>query len=124
MSSLFIAANATGVLRGDLNAPNPLATFNNGIAFSPAGKIYVTITTDPNDSYIGGLRVSPLGQLVVGGEVVSQRPYVANAGILGGKLDGVTIFKDVGATPPVTDDPYVNGVRVNELNGVYVSSVL
>ena len=122
--SLYIAANAIGVLRGDFNAPNPNATYNNGIAFSPAGKIYVTVATDPNDSYVGGRRLSPLGQLVVGGEIVSQRPYVANAGILGGKLDGVTIFKDVGAIPPVTDDAYVNGVRVNELNGVYASSLL
>ena len=122
MSSLFIAASTEGVVRAEISAPNSSSHFNAGLAFSAAGKLHITAVQTPDDSYIGGHRISPTGQLVVGDGVIGQRPYLGNSGLPCGKLDGATIRQD--NQTPVPDEPYVNGVRVGPLGGVFMSATL
>ena len=100
-------------------AVNPATdTYNCGLAFAPDGALRVTTVQVSNDVYINGFRVSPFGALVVGDGTPPQRPYTYNAGFPCRKLD-YAMVRQTNQTPSA-NEPFVNGVRVGPLGGVYM----
>lgn len=83
-----------------------------GIAVNPSGQVHITNT--PSTLFANGFMVSPTGQLVMStGPIVGfleGLPRVAG-GALKGQVD----------TVPAASDPYVGGVRVGPLGGVYTT---
>lgn len=93
---------------------------NSGLAYNAAGQLCTTTTLGPNDVYLGGFRVATTGHLVVGDGVPEARPYVMKSGLPFDKRNGAMIRQmDV---VPAPGDPFVAGVRVGALGGVYATT--
>lgn len=94
--------------------------WNEGLGYSATGQLCVTSTLTPNDTYIGGIRRSPIGALVVSsqiGTLTYNGGWPCNSG--GGTDGSVARQVDI---PPALGDPYVNGVRIGPLGGVYMTT--
>ena len=106
-----------------LDGPPPAGSpFNGGLAFSPTGQVYGA-NAQPTDTFIGGWRVSILGELVETDGLVPNRPYDFNAGMPQAKQGspsnrGGALIRQVDNVPAATE-PYVAGVRVGPLGGMY-----
>ena len=117
---MFLTRTPTGLVNVTAVAPTPASAVVAGLAYDPNGALHVTTTDSPTDTYLGGMRVSPIGQVVVGNGNPPARPYVYNAGLPFDRRDGRLIRQE--DTAPSPSDPYVAGVRVGPLGGVYFST--
>ena len=116
---MIIALNNIGELLVIVGVPPAGSPFVNGFAYQAStGRLYTTATKSATDTFKGGVRVSALGQLVTEAGNPPDRPYFFNGGIPSSKLNSATIcqFDNV----PAPSDPYVGGVRVGPLGGVYL----
>jgi len=95
-------------------------SWNSGMGFNAAGALCTSTSPGANDSYQGGKRLDPVGRLVVGNGDPPARPYNFNAGLPFDKRDG-SLIRQMNQTPASTD-PFVAGVRVGPLGGVYMLS--
>ena len=96
-------------------------SWNSGMGFTAAGALCTTTTQSGTDSYQGGKRLDPVGRLVVGdapGGIGAIWDW--NAG-LPFRPDNGTLIRQMNQTPAPTD-PFVAGVRVGPLGGVYMLS--
>lgn len=105
--------------------PPPGATFNGGLAFDSQGRVY-SANIQPDDVFVGGMRVSQRGELVetdaagqVPGEAYVAGLPVANAGAP--PREGA-VLRQVD-TIPAPNDPFVAGVRVGPLGGMYQTTL-
>lgn len=95
-------------------APQPGDFFNSGIAMTPAGAVRVTSGSAPqvfNNGFgmmnIGALCIAPGGVIAI---YQAGLPFTAD-----GRL--VTQLNQI----PASSDPFVGGVRVGPLGGVYTT---
>ena len=95
-------------------------TFNAGIGYDAQGRMCYTNVPGGSDVWVGGKRVDPVGEVVCGNGTPAARPYVFNAGLPFNKNDGALI-RQVDTNPAPTD-PFVAGVRVGPLGGVYMTT--
>jgi hypothetical protein len=98
------------------------AVFNGGLAFTPQGQVY-SANQQASDVFVGGWRVSVLGELVETDSTPAQRSgQVFVAGIPVGNSGTPSrpgaVLRQVNQTPAPTD-PYVARVRVGPLGGMY-----
>lgn len=91
-----------------------------GIRVNSLGEAYTTTNPAGTDVWVGGLRLSQLGQVVVGNGVPAARPYNYVGGFPFDKRDG-SLIRQLDLTP-APSDPYVVGIRVGSLGGVYMSN--
>lgn len=94
-----------------------------GLGYTADGRLCTTTTVSANDRTQSGLRRSNDGLLVVGDGVAAARPYFYNWGIPTDKQSsraGVVIRQT--DTVPAATDPYVGGVRIGPLGGVYTTT--
>lgn len=109
------------VLTDPVGAP---VAWRGGIGFTAEGALCTTTTVSPIDVWLGGRRVSTEGRLVIGSGDVAARPYNFNAGIPSDSRSGRAgvVIAQANQTPAPTD-PFVAGIRVGPLGGVYVVPV-
>jgi len=95
--------------------PAANATFQGGIAISPLGQLYTTVAAP--SSFSNGFGVSPRGELCVGSTAIVNYlegiPRLAN-GAVRTQLDVV----------PAATDPFLGGLRIGPVGGVYLSSAV
>lgn len=110
-----------------VDGPPPAGSpFIGGLAFNNLGQVY-SANASPTDVFIGGWRVSVLGELVETNAVPEvNRDY--NAGMPQSGPGGLVgregaILRQVD-TVPSASDPYVAGVRVGPLGGMYQTTSL
>ena len=94
--------------------------WNAGIGVAASNRVCVTTTESPTDVYVDGMRLDSVGRIVVIAGDPAGRPYFFNGGLPSDKRNGDTIYQ-LNVTPLATD-PFVAGVRVGELGGVYMTS--
>ena len=83
-----------------------------GIARNAVGQVHITPTV--SDNFVNGLMVSDTGQLVMSSDPI--------AGYLGGfPRDALGRVKGQTDTIPDPKDPFVSGIRVGPLGGVYTT---
>jgi hypothetical protein len=102
--------------------PEVGATFNGGLAFSKLGQVY-SANLQASDGFVGGFRVSQLGELVETDSTPPQRAgqvFVAGLPVAnsGSPSRPGAVLRQVNTTPGATD-PFVAGVRVGPLGGMY-----
>lgn len=101
-----------GALAGPPAAGSP---FNNGVAFHPDGRAYTTTVPDVTDRFIGGVRVSNLGELVTiaAGAAIDYNAGLTQSGVgTAAGSEGALVSQVDQAL--VAADPYINGgVRVS-----------
>jgi hypothetical protein len=88
-------------------------SWNAGLGYAANGALCTTQVLGPNDQYIGGWRLDPLGRVVVA--ALGGGPIFFNGGIpfnANGSLVGQP------NVVPIATDPYVRGIRVGAA-GVY-----
>lgn len=114
-----------GRVRSVNGPPGAGATFNGGLAFDDQGRVY-SANIQPDDTFVGGMRVSQRGELVetgatgqIPGEVYVAGLPVANAGTP--PREGA-VLRQVDVVPAL-GDPYVAGVRVGPLGGMYQTTL-
>lgn len=98
-------------------------TLSAGLGFTLDGRLCTTITISPTDRFQGGLRRDNVGRLVVGDGTLNSRPYFYNGGIPSDKRNAAAgaVIRQMD-TIPVATDPFVRGVRVGPLGGVYMTT--
>jgi hypothetical protein len=101
-------------------APAQVPTFlHAGIGYTPSGQMCTWTTPNTDDRFIGGWRVRNNGQVIVAD---ASPPHVFNEGLPFSKLDG-SLIRQTDVTPAPTD-PYVAGIRVGPLGGVYFTTAI
>jgi len=118
MSYLTVLGNVDdqGRLHTFPGVPTPPSPLRGGIAMLPTGRTCINNILET--TFVNGFMVDTVGSLVVnvGGTIVGYHMGLPRdvEGRLVGQLDVV----------PAATDPYVNGVRVGPLGGVYATSAL
>jgi len=97
--------------------------YSAGLGYTQDGRLCVTSTLNPLDTFQAGLRRDNEGRLVVGDGVLDSRPYFFNHGIPTDKrpASAGAVIRQMDTTP-VASDPYVAGVRVGPRGGVYMTT--
>lgn len=103
------------LLVSDGGAP---VTWNSGFGYDVDGRLCTTTTASASDVWLGGFRLSTVGQVVTGPGEVAARPYAFNNGIPFDKRDGRMIVQ--ASQSPAATDPFVHGWRVGATGGVYI----
>jgi hypothetical protein len=98
-------------------APPPNAGFRGGLGFTASQR--VAVTNAPTTNFVNGFMVADDGSLAV--DTIGAAIYDYYMGfprtILGMLVGQVDVI-------PNANDPYVNGVRVGPLGGIYATSAL
>jgi hypothetical protein len=91
------------------------ATYQGGIPISPLGQVYIDINAP--QKFVNGLGVNNAGKLCINniGPVVNWQGGLP-------LVDGGALFCQLNQTPNV-NDPYVGGIRVGPLGGIYITDV-
>jgi hypothetical protein len=79
--------------------------WNAGVGYDAAGRMCTTTVLGPNDQYLGGWRLDPVGRVVVAASLDSQIAALFAAGEQGvwyDPSDMSTMFQDTAGTVPVT----------------------
>ena len=93
------------------------ASYNGGIAYNALGQMVTVVFTAADDVWNGGWRLSAKGAVVIAAQ--SGQP-VYNGGLPFNPANGAMAAQlDV---TPLASDPYVGGIRVGTLGGVYFTS--
>ena len=90
-----------------------------GRGISDDNRLCVTNNLNADDVFLAGLRLDQLGRIVCGNGVAAARPYVYVSGLPTDKRDG-RLIRQYNQTP-APSDPFVAGVRVGPLGGVYMN---
>lgn len=92
-------------------------TWNQGLGYAANGALCYTNSLNATDVYQNGMRISATGLVVTAAQSGS---LFYNAGLPFNAADG-TLARQVDVAPGA-DDPYVAGIRVGPLGGVYFTS--
>jgi hypothetical protein len=90
------------------------STFHGGIALNEIGQVHITGTVSAN--FANGMMVSPTGQLVF-----SANPIVGFKD--GYPIDAAGALRGQTDTVPDPKDPFVGGIRVGPLGGIYTTLI-
>jgi hypothetical protein len=118
MSSSLGFTDAVGQLKVNTGAVVANA-FRGGIAFDVNGRAFVTTVVSAGDVYVGGLRASGAGALVVSSPAGPSQPYIYVNGLPTSKVDSSLIRTVDGVI--LATAPYVAGFRADDTNGVYMT---
>ena len=88
-----------------------------GVGYDASARMCTTVITDANDKYNGGWRMDAAGRVVV---AAANMPNAVFNGGLPFYPSG-TMMRQTDVVP-AADDPYVRGIRVGTLGGVYFTS--
>ena len=88
-----------------------------GVGYNASRQMCTTIFIDANDKYNGGWRMDAVGRVVV---AAADMPNAVFNGGLPLYPSG-TMMRQTDVVP-AADDPYVRGIRVGTLGGVYFTS--
>ena len=113
-----ISRTEDGQIYATTNAVGPGTAWSGGMAFDTTGRLHITTTIGATDIWVNGFRLSSSGQVVVTDGGVGKQPYAFNSGFPFSKLDGALI-RQLNQTP-IASDPYVIGIRIGPLGGVYM----
>lgn len=94
------------------------AYWNRGIAYDVQGRMCTTVATAAEDVWVGGWRLNNLGQVIVSS--LAGSPFY-NGGLPFNVNGAMARQND---QTPGMNDPYVAGIRVGSLGGVYFTSAV
>ena len=119
---MFPAATKTalGALRVTTVTPTDPWWYVNGISYDSEGLMHVTETATEFDSFIGGVRVSPVGQVVIAAGTGNIADYSFNGGFPFLLSSGALAYS---SAEPISTDWFVSGFAVNPLNGICLDGV-
>jgi hypothetical protein len=112
------AVSPIGEVYATTDAPTAASVWHNGYCFNATNQLHISTTPTAGDFYISGRRFNPNGALVVGVGDVGNRPYWGNNGFPYRLTDDGLVFQ--ANQTPAPQDPYVRGIRVGLLGGVYM----
>ena len=118
---LFFTAQPSGQIGYIVGPPPGGSPFNNGVAFAPDGRVYVTATSSATDQWIGGNRVTALGEIVYAAQAAA---IVSNAGLPANQTGGSALASQFDVAGGATDNFASGGYRVGPLGGVYLINAL
>jgi hypothetical protein len=102
------------------NVPDANSVWAGGFCFNATGQLHISTVPAGTDFYIGGCRFNISGALVVGAGDAPNRPYFVNDGLPTRLTDNAMVYQL--DQVPSANDPYVQGIRVGALGGVYMST--
>lgn len=94
-------------------------TWNAGVGYDNTGRMCVSNTLSPTDVYLNGWRLDQDGRVVVAGQNLA---LVSNGGLPFNNVGTPGAMARQVDVAPAVNDPYVGGIRVGTLGGVYFTS--
>jgi hypothetical protein len=110
-----------GEIRITTLAPDANSVWSGGYCFDINGRLHISAVPAGTDFYTGGSRFNTSGALVVGAGDAPNRPYFENNGLPYRLTDNAMVYQL--DQVPVSSDPYVHGIRVGLLGGVYMTTL-